>query len=690
MRFAAITVTALSWSVTVSAQDQERVLEEIIVTADFREVAAAQLPVSVSVLDANTLQDAGVQHFEELLLVVPNLNWSGETSRPRFLQIRGIGEREQYQGAPNPSVGFVVDDIDFSGIGMVATLFDVEQIEVLRGPQGTRYGANALAGLVNVTTRRPTEDFELHSELTAGGDGTFGAGLAVGGPVQGQPLKYRLAVQRYTSDGFRDNIFLGRSDTNQRDELTVRGKLNWEPTENWALDFTGMVVDLDNGYDAWAIDNGFITRSDKPGKDSQRSSAGAVKAVWRGNEAFELFSITTFADSDIQVSFDGDWGNDPDWGVAYDFTSDTLRKRATRSQEIRLVSRVGAEIFGGSTGWLVGAYVLDVKESNDTFELFNDAVFRDLVSDYDATSTALFGQLDVEVGSRTRLSAGLRTERREADYRDSDAVGFSPAETMWGGHVSLTHALRDNFLWYGTVLRGFKAGGFNIGASIPADRRQFDSEGLWSLETGFKGAWLGGALRGNIGFFYSVRDDQQVSTSLQLDPADPLSFVFFTDNAADGFNYGVEAELGWQPVPNWRFDASLGLLETEYDRFDSPAVALNGREQAHAPGYQFALAATYRSPDGFFGRVDIQGRDAFFFDDSHNQRSQSYELVHLKLGYEREHWTSTLWLRNLLDQEYAVRGFYFSNDPNDPLFTPQLFTRLGDPRQVGVTATYRF
>ncbi len=115
----------------------------------------ADLPQSVTVLDRDTLQLAGVQHFEDVLALVPDLNWAAGTSRPRFFQLRGIGEVEQYQGAPNPSVGFLIDDIDFSGVGMPATLFDTQQIEVLRGPQGTAYGANALAGLISVRTVDP-------------------------------------------------------------------------------------------------------------------------------------------------------------------------------------------------------------------------------------------------------------------------------------------------------------------------------------------------------------------------------------------------------------------------------------------------------------------------------------------------------------------------------------------------------
>ena len=107
-------------------------------------------------LGAEQVEQLAVQHFEELVSVVPNLNWSGDGHRARYFQIRGVGELEQYEGAPNPSVGFLIDDIDFSGIGTIATLYDIERVEVLRGPQGSRYGANALAGLIYVQSTEPT------------------------------------------------------------------------------------------------------------------------------------------------------------------------------------------------------------------------------------------------------------------------------------------------------------------------------------------------------------------------------------------------------------------------------------------------------------------------------------------------------------------------------------------------------
>src|SRR5690606_29521771 len=266
-----------------------RDLEEIVVTADFREQRVLDVPLTVSVLDADELDDRAVQHFEELAVQVPNLTYSGAGSRARYLQLRGVGELESYQGAPNPSIGFLIDDVDFSGIGAVGTLFDIERVEVLRGPQGTRYGANALGGLVHMRSAQPTGELEGHFEATLGADDTRALGAAVGGPVS-DSLGYRVSVHRYESNGFRDTAWLGRDDTYRRDETTLRGRLRWDASDRVGVDFTALYVDLDNGYDAWTIDNSFTTQSDDPGRDAQRSVALSAR-IEAELERFDIVSI---------------------------------------------------------------------------------------------------------------------------------------------------------------------------------------------------------------------------------------------------------------------------------------------------------------------------------------------------------------------------------------------------------------
>ena len=242
-----VATVAAATPVIASDAASDSQLGEIIVTATLRSTRVADLPQSVTVLDRKTLQGAGIQHFEDVLGLVPDLNWAAGTSRPRFFQVRGIGEVEQYQGAPNPSVGFLIDDIDFSGVGMPATLFDTQQIEVLRGPQGTAYGANALAGLISVRTADPGTDFELNSEITAASYDTRAVGLAVGDGFAAGSAGWRLAAQQFLSDGFRHNVYLDRNSTNGYDEGTLRGKLRWQLTGSLRADLTLMHVNINNG-----------------------------------------------------------------------------------------------------------------------------------------------------------------------------------------------------------------------------------------------------------------------------------------------------------------------------------------------------------------------------------------------------------------------------------------------------------
>ena len=337
-----------------------RELEEIVVTASLREQGLAEIPMSVTVLGESTLEAAGLQHFADVLGMVPNLNWSGGTSRPRFFQLRGIGELEQYQGAPNPTVGFLIDDIDLSGVGMPATLFDTQQVEVLRGPQGTRYGANALAGLVKIKTRDPSTTPDLHAEVMGADHGTWSAGMAGGGPIGDAGSAWRLAGQTFSSDGFLHNAYLDRDDTNGRDESTLRGKLRWKLAAGWRADLAALYVDVDNGFDAFTPDNSRTMLSGKPGRDAQRTR-GVSAGVTGTLGDITVHSVSGYAWSDSVYSFDGDWGNDAYWGefAPYDYFSHYARERSTLSQDFRIASTAG-----GAVEWVAGVYALRLDEDS--------------------------------------------------------------------------------------------------------------------------------------------------------------------------------------------------------------------------------------------------------------------------------------------------------------------------------------
>jgi len=689
---------ALSMSIVSCAALANDPLEEIVVTADFRGRSSADVPSSMTILDRETIELSAIQHFEELIYSIPNLNWSGDGNRARHFQIRGAGELEQYEGAPNPSVGFLIDDIDFSGIGSVATLFDIEQIEVLKGPQGSRYGANALAGLIYVQSVDPTDVQTGVLRLSAGGDAALSGGVAFGGPLSaGGKLKYRLSAQRYESDGFRDNTYLGKSDTNGRRETTVRGKLLWATDNDWTMRLTAMFTDINDGYDAFAIDNSLTVLSDRPGKDAQTSIGAAFRAVWEGSDTISLTSITSIADSDMNFSFDADWGNADAWApFTYDFVSRNDRKRKTISQEIRVASAEGAGFLHDRVQWLGGLFIQSLDETLGTrnqgeyFDPFFDfALSLDtrLDSHFEARNAALFGQLSFALGTEGTLSTGIRIENRSTEYSDSDGLSVDPGETMVGGEISYRYVIAEGINGYVTLAKGYKAGGFNLGL-VPDQQRKFSQEELWSLELGIKSDWLNDRLLFNVAVFRNERRDQQVRTSAQLVPNDPASFVFFTANAAKGRTLGLEADVRWIPVDRWEWSASVGLLNAEFDRFVTPNADLSGRNQAHAPTYSLALGGMYRHPGGLFARIDWSARDEFYFDISHDQKSTPFELLNARLGFETERWSAQIWARNLLDERYAVRGFFFGNEP--PNFPNTLYIRQGDPRQLGVTFDMRF
>ncbi len=665
-------------------------LEEVVISASLRNTPLRELPQSASVLDSETLHSAGVQHFEDVLGLVPGLSWASGTSRPRYFQIRGVGETEQYQGAPNPSVGFLIDDIDFSGVGMPATLFDLDHIEVLRGPSSTVYGANALAGLINVRSRDPGRSFELGAEATAADYGTGALGVVVGDGRADGSAGWRLAAQRYQSDGFRNNQFLGRDSTNGYDESTVRGKLSGDLLPQLRAALTLLYADLNNGYDAWSVDNSRRTRSNQPGRDAQRSTGGALRLEYASAYG-QWLSISSAAHSAIEYSFDGDWGNDPFWGSSapYDYFEGHQRSRETFAQDLRLVGN-GWYLPTGALKPVIGVYLLRLRETDVQLDTWNDQYYGAgqsvLDSDYQATNAAVYGSLEWDRAQFGTVTLGLRAEQRVADYSDSaDAPFPQQRDRLLGGNLSWMWQSATGQQWYATLARGYKAGGFNIGAEIDPAQRQFGAETLWNVETGLRARGLDGNLQVSADVYAMRRISMQVYNSRQLLPNNPLTYVFYTDNAAHGDNIGLEAEAGWRPQPRWLLSASAALQSTRYLGYVNDGLDLRGREQAFAPPWQVSVSASFDHPAGFFARGDLQAQDDFYFSSSHDQRARARTLINVRLGWRSHNWTASVWARNLFSEPYSVQGFYFGDEPPD--FPVKLYLQNGDPRQLGATVS---
>ena len=672
-------------------------VEEIIIKADWREAPITDGDTSTFVLSGNEIKAQPIKHFENLSYLVPNLNFAASDSRARYFQIRGIGERSGYLGTPNSSVGFLIDDVDYSGQGGIATLFDVDQVEVIRGPQASRIGANALAGLIYIKTKEPTEEFEASSEINLGSYNTQSAGIALGGPVtKNKNVKFRFVVRQDQSDGFRKNLFLNKSDTSSKDELTLRLKIDFELSETSNSKLLLSYVDMDDPADIWTIDNSLNTLSDRPGMDSQKTDTLGYK-YFKKFDQFELQSFTSTTDTFVVFSYDADWGNSESHApYTYDYFSETLRDRQSFNQEFRLVSNSNNLPFS----WVLGTTFLSLDETNDRQD---DGIYGDpsdpfgpyesltiSSSDYSSNNLSFFGNIDYELAKDLVISLGVRAEEWKAKYSDTNNENFNLSNDMFGGKVSVSYLMENIGNAYLSYAKGYKQGGFNVGlgllGQVDPNELEYDPEYLTNYELGINSK-ISDFTDLNFNIFYSQREDQQVLISTQVDPNDPNTFVYLTQNAAEGLNYGFEGSIDTQINDALSLFLNLGYLETEIKNWAS-RPDIEGREQAHAPKYSFSAGAEYYFQENTSFEINFIGKSGFYYSDSHNNKSDSYVLTNAALRHSVDNWVIDLWVQNLFDEYYSTRGFFFGNEAPD--FIDTLYRRHGDPRHFGLSVRYDF
>lgn len=674
-------------------------LEPVRVTADLWETPLERISASVSVYDEEKLRVGAVRHFGDLVDQIPNLTWTGGTSRPRYFQIRGIGENSHYEGeTPDATVRFLVDDLDFTGLGTLGSIFDVRQAEVLRGPQAGAFGANAAGGVIRLVTNGPTPFWTGQVVAGAGSDALREGGFAVGGPLlAGSPekLMVRLAVNQHVSDGFRRNATLNRN-TNARDEFSARLRVTFNPAPAWRWEGGVVFSDVDNGFDEFALDNnGERTFSDQPGRDRQRSVGTSLRGTYGGLAGMRLTAVTNASRVDSVYSYDDDWT-----AASYRGFSDLHRKRFVFGQELRLDSSLTRGALGWIDRWTVGGYFSRTEEST-RYTNEDPANLRGLKTNYDARNAALFGQIAHDLTPRRRVILGLRLEHvdihgsgtktrfRKVRGTFDPIATFQPRfdDALLGGKLTVEQDYGDQHLAFASITRGYKGGGVNVDARLDprADPLAYATEYLWNYEIGVRGRWLERRLSGEFTAFYLQRRNTQVRDSAGFGG----TYRFFTDNANRANVHGLEAASSFALTKQWSVEAALALMQSSLDRF----VLTNGnaggdRRLANTPPYGYRLGIRHHAEWGGFGQVELVGRGRQFDSNNHDETRSAFNVVNGSLGYAWGRWTLTLWGRNFLARRYEKRVFFFGNE--EPDYIPARYESRADPRQVGVTAAYRF
>ena len=681
--------------------------DEIIVLSGLNDESLQRLGSSVTVIASDELKRSSAQHFQTLIDQIPNLTWAGGTSRPRYFQIRGIGERSHYfgEGAPNFSVGFILDDIDLSGIGMLGHLFDLQQIEVFKGPQSSIFGANAIAGLISLRSVDPLDRFEHKHSFSIGNDNHLQRSNSFNFSLNGG-LSFRLSSIYNYRDGFRKNIFKRVDDSNKKEEMFYRMKARYRPSKNIDFISTLIYADMPNGYDVWSPDNNknYETYSDADGEDSQNTLGGSARLNISFSKTLKFTSITSSTKSNLVHAYDGDWANDAYWfeqhgfdseveGWSYSFYDKNKKNRKNFTQELRL----------SKNKLIFGMFYKNMKEEDRANGYLFGGLATDAISKYDFEAFSSYLQFDRDILSRLKLLSNFRIEKNTIEYNGTSSglddywesvelpiVKYATDNLMLGYRTSLIFNRNNSTSFTSSFARGYKSGGVNQQPYLNELSRPYGPEALITAEIGVKHQTRN--FRSSFICFYGLRKNQQVSISSQQVEGDPNSFIYYTSNAGSGYIAGIEWENKLKILPRIELDLSIGYLDTWVDSFnyfiaDGIKGSGGNRQAAMSPKLNGSINLFYHGPIGLSTSLNTSFKSDYYYSDSHNEKSRAYSSTDLSISKALGKSSKiSLWTRNIFDKRYTTRGFYFALIP--PEYPEQLWESYADPRQLGLTYSY--
>jgi len=696
------------------------VLEEVIVTAQKRAENIQEVPISITAFSGEFLEENGIQRVSQVAHITPNFSIAGSTQPSNSrIQIRGIGAAGN--NAIEPSVGVFIDGVYYPRPGStIGLLKDINSFEVLRGPQGTLFGRNTVAGAMNITTRNPSQETEGALELGYGAydlyevGGSFNAALS-------DSVAGRIAFMYADRDGYGDNLLTGE-EYGARDDLVVRGKLQFEVSDQLSI-----LVTADHAkINAEGIGSEVLNATSNPVFEARNAALYGASPVtddsydWKVNQVVnddhedeqsgvsidinyefsngtQLRSITaartweaTYTDGDVNIARELIPGTT-------DYDNETL------SQELQLTSPGGETV-----DWLAGVYYYeeeyDIDLVRDAGEAFCAPTIAAIAGPQfgaiclagpqegattnaftqELESLAVFGQATWNVNDALSTTLGLRwtDDEKDGDYvavvnnlaaglfaANENAVGMerNDSKTTWFGNVSWNAS--DDLMLFATASTGYKSGGFNSqsGGSVPlGDRRIFSPEETTNYELGVKSTLLDGTMTANATLYRMDIDDFQDRAF------DGLSFVVL--NAGEVRQQGIEVDINWVPIEPLRIVAGMGYLDSEYLSFRTapglpggPPQDLTGERRNFSPEWQTSVTADWTQPLGnglqWFVGTSWSWLDKQNVGTSSNNDPQAmqdaYSIVNARLGLRSAagDWEIALFGNNLTEEDFCQTIF---------------------------------
>ncbi len=687
----------------------QAVLEEVVVTAQYREQRLQDVPVSVTAFTTEDIVRAGIESTQDFINLTPNMTMDDSfTLGNTFVQVRGVA---QINNADSP-VAIVVDGVPQNNQKQLKQeLFDIERIEVLKGPQGSLYGRNAIGGAINIVSKRPGNDLEGKIKGGVGNGGLRKVSAAASGALVEDTLLFRLSGAFKDFNGVTENRFLN-DEVDFFTSRDIRGRLLWQVSDTLSVDGRLAFSDADGG----CCSDTFIPNPNLPQSGANPSSntfnrpytnvlgetdkkqfiEGTVKINWNSGRG-DLTYILGISDLEENYFADLDFTNNTTNGLSslvgfLGVGQQQLLDVALMSHELRWTSPDDQRLR-----WIAGFYYLDTRrklttlasvEAPGTAPVYSRAdfippAFLNIRESNDNTAWALFGQAEYDLTDDLELTLGLRY-----DYNKRDHTGISPATSPpqksfadLQPRLVLSKRWRDALLSYASYSRGFRSGGFN-GPNIQMSG-QFREETLDNFELGFKSSWFSRRLIVNAAAFYAKSDNFQY---FRVDVASGAQVI---ENIDKVDMLGVELNFQALLDEHWTLFGALGITDSQIKRFTLRPQDV-GRRTPKNQQYSINIGTEYRLPlaGGFEGslRIDYEHRGKKYWHSDNLNPMDDFGLLNGRAALAGENWTLTLWAKNIFDELYW-------QDYNAATFAGTMGGDLGflaRGRTYGADLEYRF